>query len=158
MLNKQETAHLAIDTAIRERIPPALVCAIIEVSSQWNVALQEWEPEPWLVNSHPNDFPGGETEYLALGTRWGLMQFMGSRAKQSGYKGKLSWELLEPRQNIEAGCCILRNILGSRPDHPRSILMPWYGIERRAMVGPTLAVLPRMTEFVAARPEIVSAG
>jgi hypothetical protein len=141
---------LAIDAAENAGVSPALVCAIIEVSSGWNAALSEWEPEPWLLTNHPLDFPGGETEYLALGTRWGLMQFRGSQAKQAGYKGKLSPQLVEPKYNLEAGCFILKTLMTKTS--LQAVLMAWYGLERRGLVGQTLALLPRFEEFVNARP------
>jgi Transglycosylase SLT domain len=152
---------MVCDGAVACQVPAPLVCAIIEVSSQWNAALQEWEPEPWLLHSHPFDFPGGETEYLALGTRWGLMQFMGSRLKQAGWKGPLSQQLVEPKTNIEAGCCILHNCIGNGKANVRMVLNQWYGVERRGLVPATLGLLGTFERFVAERPlpaEKVPAG
>jgi hypothetical protein len=154
LFTKQELAHLAIDTAEGIGVSPALVCSIIEISSAWNAALSEWEPETWLLMNHPLDFPGKETEYQALGTRWGLMQFLGSKAKHCGYKGKLSAELGEPKYNLEAGCTILKKLMGDGTISLKAVLINWYGPERRSLVAATLAVLPRFQEFVAARPSI----
>lgn len=156
LYNKPELGHIAIDVANHWAIPPELVCAIIEVSSQWQVTIQEWEPEPWLLQQHPVDFPGGEREYLTLGTRWGLMQFMGSRLKQAGYKEEFSEQLLEPKVNINAGCMILRNCIGDGKRTNTAVLTNWYGAARRRMVAPTEAYLPLFRQFVAERPSRVA--
>jgi hypothetical protein len=151
LFTKQEIAHLAIDAALNAGVSPALVCAIIEISSGWNAALQEWQPEPWLVNSHPNDYPGGETEWLALGTRWGLMQFLGSKAHAAKYN-PITPELIEPRHNLAAGCLILKAIMGKGEWSVKTILVQWYGNDRRSLVEPTLRLLPTFERFVRERP------
>jgi hypothetical protein len=148
---KQEIAHMACDAAEKATVPAALVCAIIEVSSSWSVGIREWEPESWLLMNHPNDFPGGEQEYIALGTRWGLMQFHGARLKNMNYPGKIDVALGEPKHNLEVGCWILKQ-LGEKHKDARAILIQWYGFERRRMADLTLALLPRFEQFVAARP------
>ncbi len=142
---------MAIDVAEGMGVDAALVCAIIEVSSQWSVSLNSWEPEPWLLQIHPNDFKGGEPEYVAMGTRFGLMQFLGSKAKAGGYP-KISADLGDPKTNIEAGCTILKSIMGQGTPSLLAVLMNWYGFDKRRMAEYTIAVLPRFREFVAARP------
>jgi len=151
---KQELAHLAISIAEGRGISPALVCAIIEVSSQWNPTTSAWEPEPWLLQTHPLDHVGHEEEFIALGTRWGLMQFLGSKAKMAGYKGKMDGSLINPKENIEAGCAILKNLLGDGKQSLKAVLMNWYGFDKRAMAEYTMAVLPKFDEFVKARPPV----
>ena len=127
------------------------MCAIVEVSSGWNPSLREWEPERWLLANHPNDFRGGEEEYIALGTRWGLMQFMGSRLREMEWKGPFTAELGEPEMNLKAGCFILRRLLDSGS---KNILIHYYGIERRRMADLTLKLLPVFERFVQERPAV----
>lgn len=148
---KPEIAHMAIDAAEKAGVPPAIVCAIVEVSSSWNPSISEWEPPQWLLANHPNDFRGGEQEYLALGTRWGLMQFMGWRLKDVGWKGPMGPELGEPQTNLEAGCAILKSLIDSGS---KNVLIHWFGIERRRMADLTLKLLPTFERFVAERPQI----
>lgn len=157
LFTKQELAHLAIDTALAMGVPAELVCAIIEVSSGWNAALQEWQPEPWLLNSHPNDYPGGEQEFIALGTRWGVMQFLGSKAKAAKYQ-PISAALIEPQHNLAAGCLILKAIMQGPTSSLKTILMQWYGLERRGLVEPTLRLVPLFERFVRERPARGAAG
>jgi soluble lytic murein transglycosylase-like protein len=152
LFTKQELAHLAIDAALKAEVPPALVCAIIEVSSGWDAAMQEWQPEPWLLALHPNDFAGGEQEYQALGTRWGLMQFHGARLRDFQYPGKISAsELLEPKTNLAAGCYLLGRIMANH-HNLLGVLLKWYGFERKDLGKITLQMLPDFERFVAARP------
>lgn len=80
------------------------------------------------------------------------MQFMGSRLKQAGYKGVLGPQLVEPKANVEAGCCILRNCFGNGQTTMRMVLTNWYGLDRRGLVGSTLAMIPVFAQFVAERP------
>lgn len=148
---KQELAHFAIDAAIRRMVSPALVCAIIDVSSQWNAAMEEWEPESWILCNHPNDFPGGEEEYLCLGTRWGLMQFTGARLKLAGWKGPYSRELGEPKSNLDAGCWLLNSMMKA-DQSAKTLLLNWFGLTRRPMANAVLMMLPGFERFVAERP------
>ena len=148
---KQEIAHMAIDAAEKAGVPPALVCAIVEVSSQWNPSLRDWEPSRWLLGQHPLDFRGGEEEYLALGTRWGLMQLTGEQLRMYEWKGKFSAELGEPQGNLEAGCYILKKIIDSGS---KNVLTHYFGLERRRMADLAVKLIPTFEAFVAARPPV----
>ena len=121
------------------------------MSSQWNPSLREWEPSRWLLGNHPNDFRGGEEEYLALGTRWGLMQFTGEQLRMYEWKGKFSAELGEPQGNLEAGCFILKKIIDSGS---KNVLTHYFGLERRRVADLAVKLIPTFERFVLERPAI----
>lgn len=147
LLTKQELAEKAIRAADHAEVPAELVCAIIEVASGWNAALTEWNPSTWLMNQHPIDV--GEGNWIAMGTRWGALQVRGQEAWMAGYK--TLERLAETDANLEAGCMVLKKILGDE----RKTLLTWFG-ERKSLANRALAILPQCKQFVEAKPCVSS--
>lgn len=126
-------------------VSPALVCAIIEVSSHWDASMMEWNPTRWLLGEHPVDV-GGDDNWMIMGTRWGLMQVLGQEAFMTGWKDLESL----PDHSLEAGCKLLRRVLDDQKDWKDAIRV-WFGAERKWMVPAVLAILPDYQRFVEAK-------
>ena len=136
----------ALAAAEKHGISPALVCSIVEVCSGWDASLTEWTPNRALLGEHPVDL-GGEGNWVAMGTRWGLMQILGHDAYHAGYRGP--FDTVEGA--LDAGCLTLRQLLAKHEDETKATLM-WFGTERKGLARRVLAVLPQMREFVEAKP------
>lgn len=144
---KQELALEAISMADKIGVPAALVCAIIEVSSHWDAGAMEWNPTAWLRTEHPVDV-GGEDNWMIMGTRWGLMQVLGQEAFMTG-----SWRDVAslPDNSLEAGCRLLKHFLGNQKDE-KSVLLIWFGAERKQLAVMANLMIPDYQKFVEARP------
>jgi soluble lytic murein transglycosylase-like protein len=138
---KQELAHKAIEAAEKYGLDAALVCSIIELSSSWNAAKEEWNPTRWLLMTDPIDV-GGIDRWQIMATRWGLMQISGQEALFHGYEE--IEELADPMTSLEAGCHVLRAI-GSSTEK-------WFGAERKGLAKGVLLILPQYKSFVESRP------
>lgn len=88
-------------------LPHELVLAIVMVESEAN---------PWVTRHEPNwkyfvDVEGfaarlkqsQDTERVSQATSYGLMQIMGGRARELGFKSELT-RLLSPELGVEYGC------------------------------------------------------
>lgn len=149
LLTKQQLAHKAIEAAEKVGVPPELVCAIIEVSSEWDAALIQWNPDFWLISQHPLDV--GLDKWSAMGTRWGAMQVLGQHAWHAGYK--TLERLGETEENLLAGCMFLKKIL---VEDERKTLLSWFGMDGRHLANKALTILPQCKAFVEARPCVSS--
>lgn len=145
LLTKQELAFRALSAAEKIGVDPAMVVAIVEITSGWDASLIEWNPTPWLLQQHPVDF-GGDRYWLALGTRYGAMQVLGQDAYHAGYKTLEKLHVTE--ENLLAGCMVLKGISGDE----REVLAKWFGNERRNLTLKSLAILPQCRLFVEAKP------
>lgn len=144
---KQELALEAIRIANEVGVPAAIVCAIIEVSSHWNAATEEWNPTRWLLGQHPVDL-GGDRTWLDMGTRWGLMQVLGQEAFEVGCDMD-SMRTIDG--SLRAGCKLLKKVLNQHKNKDRTLLV-WFGHERKHLASRALAILPDYEKFVEAAP------
>lgn len=113
--------------AARHSLPPSLIAAFIQVESggdPW-----AWNPEPkyrWFWNVRldrpfrtlgaseiasefpPADFPAlagdADQEWWAQQASWGLMQIMGSVAREHGCRLPYLTRLCDPAENLEFAC------------------------------------------------------
>lgn len=121
-------ASIAQQQALKLKVDPRMVCAIIEKESSWDS--WAWNPEPkyrylWDFDSHkpfrklsvtelndenpPLDFsaPRGvprDAEWWGQQASWGLMQVMGAVARERGFRGHFLSELCDPATGIYYGC------------------------------------------------------
>ena len=114
---------LAVRIAKEHKLPPALVCAITEKESSWRPWAIRFEPGyRWLHlrNDDVPRFPGvtSATELCQQRTSWGLMQVIGSTARDLGFPGSYMSELCEPTVGLDYGC---RFILSLRERFGESI-------------------------------------
>ena len=111
-LNLSREAQSAISTIAQSvNIDPFLVAAISMVESGGNPYAMRFEPK-WAYAFKEKEYakPLGsseETEKNAQMTSWGLMQVMGTVAREHGFKGWLT-ELCRPELGILYGCKHLR--------------------------------------------------
>lgn len=124
---------LADHAAVRAGINPALLIAVIEVESSWDIYAQRYEPTyRWLWNVetgkpyrlspakavryaknrslYPVDFPGGLSEFDSQRTSYGLMQIMGAVARELGFASRLI-DLYQPEINLFYGCKLLSKLI-----------------------------------------------
>ena len=115
LLSKPELVKLAVEVAHEYNLDPALVCAHIDIRSQWNSGFSLPTAVSYLV--HQNFPDPMECEWRSV--QWGLMGILGEFARNEGYQGKLS-ELLAPDRNLQEGCRILKRLMGSDPDYQKA--------------------------------------
>ena len=85
-------------------IPSQLVKAICKVESDFNTFAIRYEDHyKWLYKAE--SYRGHtETEKKAQKTSWGMMQVMGSVARELGFDGRFLSELCQPDIGLEYGC------------------------------------------------------
>lgn len=119
---------IALTTAAAQRhnLDAALVRAIVEIESGWQI--WAWNPEPhyrylWnvrenapyrassrqaLEKSPPSDFPtlagDRDNEWWGQQASWGLMQVMGAVAREYGFREPYLPALCRPADNLDIGC------------------------------------------------------
>jgi hypothetical protein len=96
---------LAQDTAIRNRIDPALVCAVIEQESGWDSHAMRYEGAFRARYVAPLGLP--PTEEIARSISWGVMQVMGQVAREHGFEGRFLSSLCDPTAGLAIGCIVL---------------------------------------------------
>lgn len=136
--SKPEMLSMTIDQT-KDHAP--LVCALIQVLSEW---------QPATVNHSPEDYvPYVNEEPEQLGT-YGLMQFTGRQARESGYKGKLS-DLIDPPVNLGVGIAVLRDAL-SRTPKLESGLTIYLGRARANLIPAIVGLISAYEKLLAERP------
>lgn len=90
--------------ATQHGINPLLVAAIIEVESAGNPWAMRFEPTwPYYIDEHVRGV-SEDTELMQQSTSWGLMQVMGTTARELGCDAPFLSALCEPKVGIEFGC------------------------------------------------------
>ena len=109
------SAHLDLVTskASQYGIELSLLKAFIQVESAWNPKAFRFEPNYKWFNE-PALFAGKlgltvESEKNAQMTSWGLIQIMGSTARDMGFQGYLP-ELIDPEIGLDCGCKFLKHL------------------------------------------------
>lgn len=98
-------------------LPEALVIAICKVESNWHPSAYRFEPAfkvkyvDKLVLDPDDYLPSIESERIGRSTSFGLMQIMGQKAREMGYKGDYLIQLCEPTVNLKYGCRLLYDLL-----------------------------------------------
>lgn len=112
------------DAAQRHRLPPAVVCGLVETESKWNPWAARYEPAFFtryidksamhiIVREFcrkADFFVNFDTELRERAFSKGLGQLMGQTARELGYIGPLS-RLYEPHINITWCCKLLKRNL-----------------------------------------------
>lgn len=103
---KRERINLAIKKySDKYNIPQNLIEAIIEVESGYDTDAIRFEKNfRWFEEPFSDYHFHKETEQASQQISWGLMQIMGSVARQHGFKGNYLTELLKPEVGIKYGC------------------------------------------------------
>lgn len=111
--------------ATKYGLDSALVCAVCEHESSWNVWSCRYEPaffsryiQPLLDNGTVKSM----TEAQSRATSYGLMQTMGQVAREQGFAGKFLTELCDPDVGIYFGCKKLQKCFLSHPDAHGALL------------------------------------
>lgn len=117
-------------------LDPNLVSAICFVESGWNPLAARHEPD-FKYFSEPGKWAASlgiteETERLFQACSWGLMQVMGSVARELGYKGPLQ-NLCSMWTGTEFGCKKLASLFEKYPDENDVISAYNQGSPRRDM-------------------------
>lgn len=79
----------------------------------------------------PNGLPTKNTERFGRGWSYGLMQIMGSTARENGLESQYITALFNPETNITVGCRYLKSLLRKEGTYSRA-LVRWNGTGRRA--------------------------
>lgn len=85
-------------------LPIDLIKAVVQVESSWNPWATRFEPG-WKYFLDPFRYKWGTnemTERVHQQTSWGLMQIMGTVARELGYQGSLP-RLCDPQLGLELG-------------------------------------------------------
>lgn len=122
MISKDEILASAVSIAQEQNIDHELVLAFIEVESSFYPFAHRFEPKWRYVLSddqierlalHNNI--SSQTERIDQMTSFGLMQVMGSVARELGYQGNLA-DLYYPNYGITYGCKKLKSLIEKYPD------------------------------------------
>lgn len=108
----KRVVELARDAAIRHQLDPNWVYAIIQAESAGSTAAMRYEPG-WAYFARPDFYAARlkvtlDTEKQLQKFSYGLMQIMGSVAREHGFPDALP-SLLEPFRGLEYGCKHLSN-------------------------------------------------
>jgi soluble lytic murein transglycosylase-like protein len=132
--------------ALKYKLDPRLVAAIILQESSGRPDVSRWEPgfykryiEGRELDGFVPDKENDTKERQNRATSWGLMQIMGQVAREFGYWGRdLAAGLCDPATNINLGCKIFARYLaknngdivkallryngGGNPNYPKEVL------------------------------------
>lgn len=122
MITKDEIIANAVAQAQSHKLDPELVLAFIFVESTFYPFAHRFEPK-WkylLPQAEIDKFAARNnisvvTERIDQMTSFGVMQVMGSVARELGHKGRLS-DLYDPNYGINYGCLKLRSLLDKYPN------------------------------------------
>ena len=123
---------LARDIAARHSLDPALICAIVEHESSWNLWAIRFEPAffakyvaPLFTNNKIE--PPTNSEAYSRALSWGLMQVMGQSARERGFSAQFLSELCDPAAGLEAGCDLFAHKLAVAGANAERALQLWNG-------------------------------
>ena len=105
MASTTEVVALARTIASEHGLDPALVCAVIEQESAWDVHAILYEPGFRARYVAPLQLP--PTEEIARSISWGLLQVMGQVAREHGFQGKFLSALCDAEAGLEIGFAVL---------------------------------------------------
>ncbi len=140
---------LARSIAARHSLDPALVCAVVEQESSWEIFAIRYEPTFRTRYVSPLGLPA--TEEIARSISWGLMQVMGQVAREHGFTGKSLAALCDPANGLEIGCAVLAAKLSAAAgDIPRALEL-WNGGANPGYAPQVLARIPHYANAPTAR-------
>lgn len=99
--------NLISTAALEHKLQPRLVAAVVQTESGGNFYATRYEPDfRWTLNIQKMATRlviTYDTEEMGQMISWGLMQIMGSVAREHGYVGYLT-ELVDPELSLHYGC------------------------------------------------------
>ena len=133
-----ELRQMATEEALAQAVDPDLVAAIVTVESSWRPEASRYEPN-WkylfFVKEWSEKTGVAYEEELAHQTMsLGLMQIMGSVARELGYDKRLC-QLFEPRWNLRFGVMKLKTLLNKYPSETDVISSYNQGSPRKTAGG-----------------------
>ena len=134
-------AHLILPIASRNELDPLLVEGVIQVESGGNPWAFRNEPrwKYWVHWDTGAPYKGSllslprppgvsrASERALQGSSWGLMQIMGSVARENGFYEPWLTRLLMPEVNLEYGCKYLGKLLKRAGGDVEKALTRWNG-------------------------------
>lgn len=119
-------------------LDPRLVIAIAKVESSLEPSVVRFEPA-WAYHWRVTEFAKSlnisrNTEKTLQAMSWGLMQVMGTVARELGYKDMLT-KLIKPRTNIRLGCLQLVKLFDRYDDKIKVIAAYNAGSARKGSDG-----------------------
>jgi soluble lytic murein transglycosylase-like protein len=108
-MTQDELIQLAKNMAIQNGLDPALVCAVCEQESTWDVFAVKFEPDFFAKYEAPLHL--ATTEEYTRAISWGLMQVMGQTAREFGFTGRFLSQLSDPQIGVLFGCRKLKRCL-----------------------------------------------
>lgn len=111
-------------TAKEYNLNPKLVLAVCTIESSMNTWASRYEPQ-WRWWYFPKKFANlvritDRTERIQQATSWGLMQVMGTVARELGWKEDLP-KLCKPENGLKMGCLKLRKLLTKYRSLPEAL-------------------------------------
>lgn len=136
--DKEVIIEIAKAKAKEHQIPLELVLAVIETESNFNNMTYRFEPN-WKYHLSIEAFSkmtlvSYNTEKAMQQISWGLMQVMGTVARELGFKG-LFTELCDPGTGIDYGCAKLAGLLEKYSSRDDAIASYNAGSPRRQADG-----------------------
>jgi hypothetical protein len=95
---------IARDTASRNGLDAAIVCAVVEQESAWDCRAMRYESA--FRAKYVSPLGLSPTEEIARSISWGLMQVMGQVAREHGFTERFLSALCEPEAGIAVGCTV----------------------------------------------------
>jgi len=134
-MKKADLIQLAKLRAEQFRLPPELVCAVIEQESHWDEWSARYEPafqtryiEPLRLSGQLKTFGAAkDTEVVLRSCSFGLMQVMGQVAREHGLETPFLTELCNPERGLEIGCSHLAKKLEQAGGNTAHALQLWNG-------------------------------
>ncbi|MFZ5788993.1 MAG: lytic transglycosylase domain-containing protein [Acidobacteriota bacterium] len=171
-LTDSESRGLVAGAARRAGLEPALVAALIlqeSAGDPW-----AWNPEPryrWLwdvrqdrpfrrledhevlAEAPPADFGcvagDPDQEWWGQQASWGLLQVMGSVARERGFRGPYLTELCDPETNLTYGCAHLARLFARFPAAGVEGVVSAYNAGRPVETNRETYVAPVMRRYLA---------
>ena len=108
-----ELARLAADAGAEHEVDPALILAVIEAESGGDPAAIRFEPNwRWHLDYRTHSRRcSSYTERNQQATSWGLMQVMGTVARERGFDGPFLSALCDPAMGVWYGTAQLARLL-----------------------------------------------
>jgi soluble lytic murein transglycosylase-like protein len=103
---KSDLEQLARTIAAKHKLPPDVVCGMIEreaTENQWAVRYEPGFLSRYVMPAY-NEGKLDVTETYTRAMSFGLMQIMGQTAREFGFEGKYLTELCDPPVGIEFAC------------------------------------------------------
>ncbi len=124
--------------AAKTSLDPALVTALVYAESSGNTYAMRFEPA-WKYFHFPREWASRiecsvQTENIAQATSWGLMQVMGSVARERGHAGWLS-ELSVVEVGLSYGCQHLKSFFEKYPTVEDAVSSYNQGSPRKTLGG-----------------------